>query len=218
MKEYQKIRTLWAREDEKPHNMIVGRFDQPEFELLADIEWTFTEKVDGTNIRVMWDGHKVAFGGKTDNAQIPAKLYERLQELFGGENNEQVFESQFGSDPVCLYGEGFGGNIQGLSEYGDFEFVLFDVKVGEWWLNRDSVEEIANRFDMEIVPVVGKGTLEEMSQIVADGFSSWKGDFTCEGLVARPTVELKDRKGKRIITKLKHNDFLKLSIREHERT
>jgi len=210
MKEYTKIRTLWAREDEKPHNMIVGKFDQSEFELLKDIEWTFTEKVDGTNIRVMWDGHKVTFSGKTDNSQISAKLIEKLYQLFGGEPNEQVFESQFGADSVCLYGEGFGGNIQGLSEYGDFDFVLFDVKVGDWWLERDSLMEIAKRFDIGIVPTVGKGTLQEMSDTVAKGFKSWKGDFICEGLVARPSTELKNRKGERIITKLKHKDFLKI--------
>lgn len=212
MNKYQKIRTLWAREDTKPHNMIVGKFDKPEFELLKDIEWTFTEKVDGTNIRVMWDGNKVTFGGKTDNAQIPAKLIERLYELFGGENNEQVFESQFGATSVCLYGEGYGGNIQGLSEYGDFDFVLFDVKIGDWWLERVNVEEIATRFEIEVAPIVGKGTLQEMSDIVAKGFNSWKGDFICEGLVARPSVELKNRRGERIITKLKHKDFVKLNV------
>lgn len=116
-----------------PHNMIVGKFDRAEFELLKDVEWTFTEKVDGTNIRIMWDGNKVVFGGKTDNAQIPAKLFKKLTDLFGGEANEQVFESVFGSDEACLYGEGFGGNIQKDGPlYGDFDFVLFDVKVGRY--------------------------------------------------------------------------------------
>lgn len=210
MKEYTKIRTLWAREEQKPHNMIVGKFDRPEFELLQNIEWTFTEKVDGTNIRIMWDGNKVTFGGKTDNAQIPAKLIEKLYELFGGENNEQVFESVFGSDPVCLYGEGYGGNIQGLSEYGDFNFILFDVKVGDWWVERENIEDIAKKFDISVVPIIAKGTLHEMSELVANGFTSTLGELKSEGLVARPSTELCNRKGERIITKLKHKDFVKL--------
>lgn len=29
-----------------------------EFDYLKDNTWIFTEKVDGTNIRIMWDGGK----------------------------------------------------------------------------------------------------------------------------------------------------------------
>ena len=65
MKQYIKITTLWGREDKRPHNMIIGKFAKPEFELLKDVRWTFTEKVDGTNVRVMWDGNRVMFNGKT---------------------------------------------------------------------------------------------------------------------------------------------------------
>lgn len=191
--------------------MIIGKYDKPEFELLKDVEWTFTEKVDGTNIRIMWDGNKVAFGGKTDNAQIPAKLLKKLMELFGGEANEQVFESVFGSDGACLYGEGFGGNIQKDGPlYGEFDFVLFDVKVGTFWLERHNVEDVARKFDLDIVPIVGTGTLSDMSQMVQDGFHSKWGAFNCEGLVARPSTELQTRNGDRIITKLKYKDFQKL--------
>ncbi len=37
-----------------------GEFAQPEFETLKDVQWEWTEKVDGTNIRIMievltWD-------------------------------------------------------------------------------------------------------------------------------------------------------------------
>jgi hypothetical protein len=33
----------------------MGDFACPEFELLQDYEWDWYEKVDGTNIRVIWD-------------------------------------------------------------------------------------------------------------------------------------------------------------------
>ncbi len=35
------------------------------------------------------------------------------------------------------------------------------------------------------------------------------GDFEAEGIVARPDVELLDRRGKRVITKIKAVDFRK---------
>jgi len=210
MKTYHKIKTLWAREDKKPHNMIIGKYSEPEFELLNNINWVATEKVDGTNIRIMWDGNKVTFGGKTDTAQLPTKLFEKLTELFAGEANEQKFEEILGAQEVCLYGEGFGGNIHG-GNYGDFDFVLFDIKIDSWWLERKMIEDIAGKLDIKVVPIVRIGTLKELSDLVSDGFQSQWGDFTCEGIVAKPEVELKKRNGDRIITKLKHRDFLKLT-------
>ena len=61
---------------------------KPAVEYLKDNIWQFTEKVDGTNIQVYWDGHKVEFAGRTDKAQIPSHLMERLEELFDGEVGE----------------------------------------------------------------------------------------------------------------------------------
>jgi hypothetical protein len=46
-----------------------------------------------------------------------------------------------------------------------------------------------------------------MVKICNKGFESQWGDFIAEGIVARPQVELRDRAGHRIITKLKHKDF-----------
>lgn len=212
MKEYHKIKSLWARESKKPHNLIVGKYALPEFELLKDITWTFTEKVDGTNIRIMWDGNKISFGGRTENAQIPSRLYDKLFEMFGGEANEQVFESIF-DGPACLYGEGYGAKIQKIG--GNYlsdtcSFVLFDVRVGDWWLQRQDVEEVAKKLDIDVVPILGEGSLEDMSNTVKESFNSQWGEFEAEGLVARPKTELFDRSGKRIITKLKCKDFKKL--------
>lgn len=211
MKTYHKIKTLWKRESQKPCNMIVGEYALPEFELLKDIDWVATEKVDGTNVRIMWDRNKVKFGGKTDNAQMPIYLIDKLNELFSGEANEQLFEQTFDFGDVCLYGEGYGEKIQkGGGNYGKVNFVLFDVKVGTFWLSRESVEDIAKKLGIKVVPIVARGTLKFLSDFVSKGFSSEWGNFTSEGIIARPVIELKDRRGDRIITKLKCKDFKKL--------
>lgn len=57
MKEYHKIQTCFKR-DEKTKRIIEGDWTLPEFEYLKDCQWVFTEKVDGTNIRVMWNGQR----------------------------------------------------------------------------------------------------------------------------------------------------------------
>lgn len=192
--------------------MIVGNYAEPEFEMLKDIQWVATEKVDGTNIRVMWDGNSVSFNGKTDNAQLPMVLVDRLTELFGGEENEQVFEQTFDCGDVCLYGEGYGTGIQSGGNYSKTqEFVLFDVKIGDWYLLRKDVEDIATKLGIDVVPIVKTGTLQELSDFCASGFNSQWGDFIAEGIVARPSVEILKRNGDRIITKLKCKDFAKLT-------
>ena len=71
MNQYHKIDSLFERDMEGTRKLIEGKFRNPVVEYIKDNEWIFTEKIDGTNIRVFWDGHKVSFGGRTDNAQIP---------------------------------------------------------------------------------------------------------------------------------------------------
>lgn len=206
MKEYHKIQTIFKRDmTNKGKTLLLGHWSMPEFEYLADNEWVFTEKVDGTNIRIMWDGERVTFGGKTDNAQIPAKLVERLRERFP---DGSAFQSAFDCGGVCLYGEGYGAGIQKGGTYRpDQDFVLFDVKVGNWWLQREDVEDVARKLSLDVVPVVGMGSLYYLIDCVSGGMASQWGDFQAEGIVARPKTELVSRSGHRIVAKLKCRDF-----------
>jgi ATP-dependent RNA circularization protein (DNA/RNA ligase family) len=209
--EYHKIQTVFKR-DERTHKIIETEFSLPEFEYLKDNEWIFTEKVDGTNTRIMWNGENVVFGGKTDNAQIPVFLLYKLQELFEGTAKRLLLKQIFtDSTDVVLYGEGYGNKIQSAGK--DYmsdgvDFVLFDVKIGDWWLERENVEDIAKKLRIKSVPIIGKGTLKDMVEMTRKGFRSQWGDFLSEGIVARPTTELFTRKNERIITKIKHKDFV----------
>ncbi len=214
MTEYHKIQTIFKRELAGNRKIIEGDYSMPEFEYLKDNKWIFTEKVDGMNIRIMWDSKDVVFGGKTDNASIPVFLLYKLQELFEG-NKRELFKSKFQKDgvlfgDVCLYGEGYGAKIQkGGGNYipNGVDFVLFDVKIGDYWLERENVEDIAKHFGLKIVPIIGEGTLSEMVEKTRIGLKSQWGDFIAEGIVAKPKTELKNRWGERIITKIKHKDF-----------
>lgn len=218
MNQYHKIQTLFKRDPANMRFVFEGQWSKPEFEYLANNEWVWTEKVDGTNVRVMWDGKNVTFNGKSDNAQMPMPLVQRLQELFDTTPKRQTFKELFNSDEeeppkICLYGEGYGKKIQaaGSSYKADgTDFVLFDVKVGEWWLQRPDVEGIAVKLGIKVVPIVGKGTLVEAVEMVKKGFNSQWGEFPAEGLVCRPATELKSRNGSRIITKIKCRDFASL--------
>ena len=203
MKEYHKIQSVYKRDPATKHkSFLEGDYSLPEFEYLKNNRWIWTEKVDGTNIRVAFDGEKVVFGGRTDNAQLPAPLVARLTELF----SHQYAKYQ----NLCLYGEGYGGKIQKAgSTYGpNQDFVLFDVWCNGVWLNRIDVEDIAMSLDIDVVPVIGAGTLTQMVDSARDGVKSTWGDFIAEGYVARPETELLTRNGSRVITKVKCRDFI----------
>ncbi len=207
MNEYHKIQTIFKRDpDTEYKTLLMGEYSMSEFEYLKNNTWIFTEKVDGTNIRVMFDNSKITFAGKTDKADIPKPLMQFLNDKFLP--LESDFVQMFHSANVCLYGEGYGPKIQSGGKYRkDHSFVLFDIKIGDWWLKREDVEDIANTLNIEIVPIIGQGDIEDMVKAVKDGFYSLWGDFIAEGIVARPQIELKTRSGERIIAKLKHKDF-----------
>lgn len=207
MSEYHKINTIYKRDMASPKKTLIeGDWSAPEFECLANAAWQFTEKVDGTNIRVVLSGDSVSFGGRTDNAQIPAKLFARLQELFPADKVRGAFEP---SVNAVLYGEGYGASIQKAGgNYGPIDFVLFDVRVGpQWWLRRDAVDDIARKLGVRSVPVIGEGTLLDAVAMAKAGIKSTWGDFESEGIVARPKAELLTRSGHRIVAKVKCRDF-----------
>lgn len=206
MIEYHKIQTVYLRDPATNHKTLLeGHFARPEFEYLKNNIWVFTEKVDGTNIRVNYDGDQVVFGGKTDNAETPTFLLAKLQDMFPAD----AFK-KWESPALTLYGEGYGAKVQkGGGNYipDGCSFILFDVLVDGVWLERHNVEDIADKLGIMVVPIVGKGTLLEGIDMVKYGYESRLRKTPPEGLVMRPEMELLNRRGHRIITKIKKEDF-----------
>ena len=208
MIEYNKIDTLYKRDMEGSKRLLEGEFRNPAVEFLKDNIWQFTEKVDGTNIRVYWDGHKVQFGGRTERAQIPANLVNYLNNTFGTSEAEQIFEEKFGETEVILFGEGYGPKIQNGGLYrSDVSFIMFDVMISNNYQPRESVEDIAKAFGIDVVPIIFEGTIQEGVDFVKCHPDSTMGTAKMEGLVGRPKVEMRDRCGKRVIVKIKWEDF-----------
>lgn len=206
---YHKIQTVYKRDPENNNKTLLeGQFSMPEFEYLANCDWVYTEKVDGTNIRVYWDCEKLLFCGKTDNAQIPIFLLSKLIELFPFDK----FAELYPETSMTLFGEGYGAKIQkGGGNYisDGVSFILFDVNIDGIWLERDNVLDIGSKLEIEIVPIVDNGNLYKGIELVKQKVRSFIGkDISIEGLVMRPAIELLTRRGERIITKIKHKDFI----------
>jgi hypothetical protein len=206
MSVYHKIETLYER-DEK-FKVQPGVLKNRVYGLLKS--WHWTEKVDGTNIRVIWnpsDG-QLSFGGKTDNAQIHADLVKHLYGMVTADQMKAVFPDT----PAMLYGEGYGAGIQkGGGDYSPTKkFILFDALVdGKWWLSYENICDVATKLNLDVVPDFGEMTLEAATEIVRVGFQSKLngGKAKSEGLVGRPLEALFDKKGARLIVKLKTKDF-----------
>lgn len=206
--EYHKIETLFERGKD---TFVVDptRLKSP---VLGTIrEWDVTEKIDGTNIRVMLslDG-ELSFGGRTNTAQIPGDLMQYLIKTFQ-QNKLLCALWKDGITEAVLYGEGYGPGIQkgGGLYRADKSLILFDVLIGnKWWLDREAVEDIAAKLEVDVVPYLGRMTLQEIVNLVKQPFPSKLGTAMAEGVVARPIETLFDKRGERLIIKLKTKDFV----------
>jgi hypothetical protein len=209
---YPKIETLFERDDttHKLKEPLVLR--APVYGTIKT--WSATEKVDGTNIRVcITPDNKVSMNGRTDNAQLPADLVKWVYEKFTPEKMQAIR-----IDPtvtLTLFGEGYGAGIQkGGSYRADKAVILFDAAVevdGKvWWLDEPTVRGFGETLEVECVPHLGNLTLDEIVVKVRVGFVSPCATISAvpsEGIVARPLEPLYDRRGNRLILKLKTKDF-----------
>lgn len=84
---------------------------------------------------------------------------------------------------------------------------MFDVMIADNYQPRESVEDIAKYFGIDIVAIILEGTLQEAVNYVKSKPKSSIGIADSEGVVGRPVIELQDRCGKRIIVKIKVRDF-----------
>lgn len=217
MYEYAKIETPFNRDENGSKKLIIGSYRNELVEYLVSLgcNWYGTEKVDGTNVRVIWDGHNVTFSGRTDNSQLPSHLWKKLDEIFGTNEAEEMFEQKFGNKRVILYGEGYGAKIQkGGGDYikDGCNFVLFDVYFPDEniWLLRPGIEDVAMSFGVRTIPSVFYGSLgEAINYVQKRPISAIAESDTkeMEGIVLKPEVEMFDRRGNRVIIKVKVCDF-----------
>ena len=225
---YPKIETLYRR-DEATH-YVTPALRRPEFAVPQ--RWLLTEKIDGTNIRipfytgteepqegVLTDSAAVGYCGRTDQAQIPNFLVQHLRETFTLDKMRACFDP--GTKGI-LFGEGYGERIQkgGGNYRSGVSFRLFDVVVFgpedfAWWLNWNDVEGVAAKLRIETVPVVSRSaSLVGAISTVQEGLGSAVAflENRCmavdaEGIVARTDPLLFDRRGQRLVWKLKARDF-----------
>lgn len=210
MKEYHKIETLFKFDNDT--KKYTNEFYNKSVELLKDNQWIFTEKIDGTNLRIFWDGHKLQYGGRTNNANFSEEQNNYIKENLVNENIEILFEQKFQNKEVYVFGELFGVKIQNGGLYTEnqgISFRVFDIEVDGVMLTYDSTVGLANELGYQCVPLVFIGTIDYAINYVLKHFTSTFSSAELEGVVGKPIGDFRDRLGKRIVVKIKRRDLLK---------
>lgn len=228
---YPKIETLFER-DPVTFKIIPGKFRNEIYSLIN--EWEFTEKIDGTNIGIVYEtitpplktyyrkmiedpsNEKcvgISYQGRTSNADIPKGIIKYLDDKI----DIDIMFSLFQNKKVIFFGEGYGHKIQNGYNYiltSDpyvQKFIIFDINVNGYWLKRENIEYICKTLGLDVVPLIRNMPLEEGINLVKDGFSSnlANGSVRAEGFIGRTKEPLFDSQGRRLIIKLKTSDFQK---------
>jgi hypothetical protein len=164
------------------------------------------EKIHGTSAHISWkSGTLKFFAGGEKHEKFVALFDAALAERFVALTHPEV----------TVFGEAYGGKCLGMSgTYGkSLKFVVFDVKVGEYWLSVPQAEDVTKHLGLEFVHYVkcstdlGELNRERDAPSVQAKRNGIEQDKLREGVVLRPLIELTKNSGGRIICKHKRDEF-----------
>lgn len=165
------------------------------------------EKIHGTSAHIKFKDGQVTFFSGEQPAVFKA--------LFDEEFLIPALAS-FCLDEIIINGEFYGGKCQGMSKtYGkNPKFVVFDVRFDGKWLTVPLAKQAVTMLKLEFVHYVKISTkLEDIDrerdadsvQAIRNGMGE---GHKREGVVLRPTEELFDERGNRLIVKHKRSEFM----------
>lgn len=178
--------------------------------VLAFREVYLLEKVHGTSAHLSW---RKAHDPTCLLLYSGGASHDMFEKCFNLPELEERFEA-LGLAEVTVYGEAYGGKMQGMKDvYGpDLRFIVFDVKVGESWLDVPNMDEVATKLGLEVVPWTKVAWTQEGLDIYRDSPSQVAQRRGCghqlrEGIVIRPPFEVTVNNGERVMAKHKGEVF-----------
>lgn len=169
------------------------------------------EKLHGTSSNLSWKAAQL-------NLSPGGESLSRFTGALGGDAGIADLTAKFaalGHAEVVVFGEAYGGSQQGMkATYGPtLKFAVFEVKVGDTWLNVENAADVAAKLGLEFVPYIKIPTDlasidaqrdADSVQAVRNGMG---GGHHREGVVLRPLQEFVDSRGERVICKHKRDEF-----------
>lgn len=168
------------------------------------------EKIHGTSAHITWLPIN-----KQINFFSGGEKHENFLKLFNEKDLQDKFANISTDSSVIVYGEAYGGKQQGMSHtYGKtLKFIVFDVKIGDNWLDVPNAEDVAKKLGLEFVAYEKVSTDLASLDFERDRPSRQAKrngileDKIAEGVVLRPLIELSTNNGSRIICKHKRKEF-----------
>ncbi len=168
------------------------------------------EKIHGTSahIHLSPEGVRLFSGGAQHSLFDLLFDKNKLLEIYKAEDH-------FNGKDITLYGEAYGGSMQGMSEtYGkELRFIVFDVLMDDHWVEVPYAESVAKQFGQEFVWYeLVDNTLENLDRYKnqPSKLAEIRGcgtDKLSEGIVSKPVYECYDKHGGRHMVKHKHEKF-----------
>lgn len=175
------------------------------------------EKIHGTSAHVGWkvDGGFFYYQGGIKESAFLEMIDERFPKLRVDLAAALNFVGDSSIKEITFYGEAYGGNCQKMaSVYGPLNFIVFEVKINDMWLEVPKANLWAKCVGLPFVYYEkGPATLEFLDKMrdmpsVQAQRNGMGDDKIGEGIVVRATDEsLRDRFGNRIIAKHKRKEF-----------
>ena len=184
--------------------------------------WIKTEKIDGTNIRIILTKpnevgeREVLIGSRKlilNEADKGSKQYLdcikevnlfKLKEYFKDINST-----------IIIYGEGYGAGVQRGGIYSlEKNYRVFDIRIGEAYQDFEYVEKVCIDNQLNLVPInseVEEITYEECVESLEDFDETLIKEGSGgkpEGIVYKFEPVLLNKYGERLIFKVKHKDFV----------
>ena len=164
---YEKILAPFGRDSSNSKFVNTSKWSKPEFEYLKNNTWIWTQKIDGTNLNIVWDGERVSYKGHTDKTQWNERSKNYIESVFCTSEAETVFEQLYGEQPIIVSMELVSKDFNQNYGYPDGHFYVYDVRngnTGKYW-DRKAVEDFVEAFDhehkhVEAVKVLYRGTIE----------------------------------------------------------
>lgn len=196
-----------------------------EAQYLPEGNWIKTEKIDGTNIRIILtkpvdEKREILIGSRklilNPDDVTSKQFYDCLENVNLNKIAEYFKET---NSTVVIYGEGYGAGVQKGGIYSPKkDFRVFDIKIGNAYQDFEFVEKVCIDNQLNIVPVLGKTRVMSYGECI-ESLSKFQDTLIrdgCggkpEGIVYKHEPVLLNKYGERLIFKVKFKDFKEDSI------
>lgn len=211
------------------YNSIENHYNQSFIDKISrevdgDMRWISQQKIHGTNFQVIITKDGVSFAKRTSALTLEESFFG-YQQVMKQDYLVNAFSSiqSLISGEVRLFGELAGDGIQSNTPYGEKDFYLFDVMVGDKMLDPMDCIDFAKAFCLKIAPIVKIGELQDLLDIspefetitpfLSQNYESEDntsriifteaGKGNAEGFVIKPLTNTTLKNGSRVIIKVK---------------